>query len=122
MRTVTQVSPAVRLPGARRERLCRSPREVVVTIASGKGADGQLASVLPRRPPSRTDRLPDDSQPGEEKAGGYAVDPKAALGAGRATIGVNLRTEIELRDFLIGETPTREPCAAPTSVPASSSP
>jgi hypothetical protein len=38
------------------------------------------------------------------EAGGYAVDPKAALGAGRATIGVSLRTEMELRDFLIGET------------------
>ena len=40
----------------------------------------------------------------ERRRGRHAVDPKPSLGAGRATIGVSLRTEMELRDFVIGET------------------
>jgi hypothetical protein len=72
-------------------------------MALGKGADGQPTIVLPPRPPPATIGLVDIGNQGREDVR-LRARRGAALNAGRATIGVRLRTEMELSDFVIGET------------------
>ena len=68
-----------------------------------EGADGQPPTVPPPRPPSISNRPRIDGSQGKERREVRAPGPSGS-GACRATIGEGLLDQMELRDFVIGET------------------